>query len=200
MILMAYHPLYNSPLPLSISCILSHIADYDTATALHSIRVKTIAVQFSLGLNLSPDMIRDVAIAALLHDAGKVKIPREILNKPGKLAAHEWEIMKQHPQFGLRILNSVSEFDNILTAILYHHEKFNGTGYPEGLRGEDIPLVSRILSIADVYEALTSDRPYRKAMDKKTALNIIKEGKCAHFDPVLADAFALLFSGAKTTE
>lgn len=186
---MLVQQLNHSTLRAIVQKYFSILVAYDLNTALHSLRMAKIAVRFAKFLQLSPLMIQLIFEAAILHDIGKIWIPISILNKPGPLTEVEWQIVKQHSRFGAEILQTEDEFKNILTAILYHHEKYDGSGYPEGKQGKAIPFSSRILSIADVYEALTSDRPYRTALDESHAMQIIRNGQGVHFDPILTEAF-----------
>jgi len=132
-----------------------------------------------------------VLYAAPMHDVGKIGIPDQILLKPGKLNPDEWEIMKQHTTIGAQILKgSASGFIKLAAIIaLTHHERWNGTGYPRGLKGPGIPLLGRITAIADVFDALTSKRPYKKPFSVEESFRIIKEGRETHFDPKVVDAF-----------
>jgi putative nucleotidyltransferase with HDIG domain len=171
--------------------LLSLIHQYDVDTAKHSYNVANIAVNFARKLNLSSKMIEDISVAALLHDVGKIKIPRNILNKPGKLTESEFEIMQKHSQYGFVILNQIPPLQDIAEAVCCHHEKFDGNGYPSGKSGDEIPLIAQILSITDVYEALTSDRTYRKAMTQKEAFQVINSGRETHFNSVLVNMFLL---------
>lgn len=139
---------------------------------------------------------RNVVMAAPMHDLGKIKIPDNILNKPGKLTPEEYEIMKKHSEYGARVIqNSMKNVDddtylNVAVNIAkYHHERYDGTGYPERLKGEQIPLEARIMALADVYDALTTKRPYKDAFSKEKAMEIIKEGIGTQFDPDLAPIF-----------
>lgn len=172
-----------------INYFFALIYQYDRYTADHSLKVKKLAVELAAKLELPPQMIQDLSAAALLHDIGKMAIPKRILNKPGKLNGFEFEIIKDHPKHGYQILKNVEQLKNVAEVILYHHEKFNGTGYPAGKKGEEIPLISQILAISDVFEAITSDRCYRKAMSQEDALKIIVDGKGTCFNPLLVDTF-----------
>jgi putative two-component system response regulator len=129
-----------------------------------------------------------------MHDLGKIGIPDLILLKPAKLNPQEWEIMKQHTVIGARILNgSDAEFIRLgETIALSHHEKWDGSGYPGGLKGKQIPITGRITAIVDVFDALTSKRPYKEAFSVEKSLNLIREGKGSHFDPDIVDAFFAL--------
>ena len=146
--------------------------------------------------NISDDYFRNVVLAAPLHDIGKIKIPDVILNKPGKLTDKEYEIIKKHAVYGANIVKKTiysienKDYADVAYNIAkYHHEKWNGTGYPEGLKEEDIPLEARIMALADVYDALISDRVYKKAYSKEEAMRIIEEGSGTQFDPTLASLF-----------
>ncbi|MEN6412136.1 MAG: HD-GYP domain-containing protein [Veillonellales bacterium] len=176
-------------MPEIVSSFLSLIADYDRYTAEHSFKVQRLAMELAAGLDLAAPIIQDISDAALLHDIGKMKISNTILTKPGKLTHSEFEIIKRHPEYGYQILNGSRQLHHIAKIVLHHHEKFNGTGYPSGSSGEGIPLISRILTLADVYEAITSDRCYRKAMSPQESLKVIREGSGTWFDPVLVDVF-----------
>ena len=171
--------------------LLALIHQHDVDTAKHSYNVANIAVRFARKLNLSSQMIKDISVAALLHDIGKIKIPRQILNKPEKLTKSEFEIMQRHSQYGFVILNKIGPLQDIAEAVCCHHEKFDGNGYPSGKAGDQIPLMAQILSITDVYEALTSDRTYRKAMTQKEAFQVINSGRENHFNPELVNIFLL---------
>lgn len=171
--------------------LLGLISHYDAATAQHSYNVANISVNFAKKLNLSPQTIKDISLAALLHDVGKIKIPQHILNKPETLTESEFEIIQKHSQYGFVILNQIQPLQEIAEAVRCHHEKFNGGGYPSGKAGDEIPLIAQILSITDVYEALTTDRTYRKAMTQKEAFQIIDSGRDVHFNPTLVDMFLL---------
>jgi len=168
-------------------------AEYkDVDTAQHIQRVSHIGELLGLRLILPPHEIELLRIAIPMHDVGKLGIPDHILLKPGKLDDAEFGVMKQHTEIGGRILNgSPSELLQAgETIALAHHEKWDGTGYPNGLKGNDIPLWGRICAVADVFDALTSERPYKKAFDVDRAVGIIKEGRGTHFDPELVDIFS----------
>ena len=144
----------------------------------------------------SDDYFRNVVLAAPLHDIGKIKVPDHILNKPGRLTPEEYEIIKKHANYGANIIKKTvyslenKDYSDVAYNIAkHHHERYDGKGYPDGLSGEDIPLEARIMALADVYDALVSDRVYKKAMSKEEALAIIKEGRGTQFDPLLADLF-----------
>ncbi len=125
----------------------------------------------------------------LLHDIGKIGIPDVILLKPGPLTDEEWQIMRQHPEIGARIVANVPFLSDVIPIIRGHHERWDGSGYPQGLRGEQIPLLARIFAVADAFDALISDRPYRKGIFLKTALAYLKEHAGTLFDPEIVAAF-----------
>jgi len=159
----------------------------DLITYRHSISVANLALMFVdfCGYDLDPDA---VYYAGLYHDIGKYHIDPDILNKPSKLNEEEFEEIKKHPEIGYRMLKDTDLSDMVLDAALYHHEKYNGQGYPFGLAGDEIPLIARIIQICDVFDALTSDRPYRKGHKPEESLRIMQNTK-EHYDPVLFHAF-----------
>ena len=124
-----------------------------------------------------------------MHDLGKIGISEKILLKKSKLTKSEFEEIKKHPQIGADILRPIQFLRNIIPLVFYHHEKWDGSGYPSGIKGEEIPIGARIISIADVYQSLTSDRPYRKAFTKEKAMKILKSGSGTQFDPRITGVF-----------
>jgi len=174
-----------------INHLLKLISQHDTSTARHSYKVANMAVAFAIKLNLPLQVIEDTSTAALLHDIGKIKIPKNILNKPGKLTENEFQIIKKHSQYGFEILKNINQLKHVAEVVLYHHEKFNGKGYPTGKAGKEIPFIAQILSIIDVYEAITSERIYHKAMTRKEALQVIYDGMGTHFNSTLVKFFLL---------
>jgi len=169
--------------------LLRHFISKDKYTENHSYRVSVYAATIAARLDLDKDRIEDVRAAALLHDIGKLEISRELLYKAARLTKEEFENVQLHVERGVKMLESVGgSLRRVLPIILAHHDKFDGTGY-HPLRGEEIPLESRIISVADVYDALTSDRPYRKAMSPFEAKDILVKGRGTDFDPRVIDAF-----------
>ena len=171
-------------------------AEYkDRNTAAHIQRISHYCELLAQELHLLPNDIETIRIASPMHDVGKMSIPDAILLKPGKLAAEEWGVMKRHTTAGAYILNdSPSELLQAGSIIAHsHHEKWDGSGYPHGVAGEEIPLRGRICAIADVFDALTSERPYKKAFPEQTALTMMQEGRGRHFDPDLLDLFVEQF-------
>lgn len=164
-------------------------------TAGHSERVTAYGVALARALGLDEPTIAEMRRGGLLHDIGKIGIPNHILDKPGQLTPDEMAIVKRHPELGARILEPIAEYAGALPIVLQHHERWDGTGYPFGLRGEEISLGGRIFALADVFDALTSDRPYRRgwALDDVAALFARETGR--HFDPSLAPVFLSLMPG-----
>ena len=158
-------------------------------TAGHSERSTKLAIKIGRGMGLNQDELDDLRRAGLLHDIGKLGIPAEILDKAGNLTSEEEELMRKHPSLGARILEPIAAYSEAIPIVLQHHEFYDGMGYPNGLMGEAINLGARIFVVADTYDALISDRPYRKALDHKGAIKYIKEGAGSRFDPKVVDVF-----------
>ncbi len=144
--------------------------------------------------------MEELKIALLLHDIGKIGVPDALLHKNGKLLAEEFEIMKQHTEIGARIIEPIEKLKKVGKIIRHHQEKYDGTGYPDGLKGEDIPLEARIVSVVDAYHAMISDRPYRKALPEEIALNELKSNKGTQFDPIVVEAFIKAYEKGKITK
>jgi len=161
----------------------------DHYTGEHVERTVSYATRIAKALRLEPEEVENVREAAVLHDLGKIGISDKILFKKSKLTGREYEEMKKHPQIAADIIRPIQFMHNIVPLVLYHHERWDGKGYPAGIKGEDIPIGARIVAIADVYQALTSNRPYRKAFSKKNAVEIIKEGIGTQFDPNIVNIF-----------
>lgn len=173
--------------------LLRHFISKDKYTENHSYRVSVYAARIAGRLHMTADRIEDVRAAALLHDIGKLEISRELLYKAARLTKDEFEQVQRHVDKGVDFLESVGgSLRRVLPIILAHHDKFDGTGY-HPLSGDDIPLEARVISVADVYDALTSDRPYRKAMSPFDAKEILLKGNGTDFDPRVIDAFAEAF-------
>jgi HD-GYP domain-containing protein (c-di-GMP phosphodiesterase class II) len=139
-------------------------------------------------LNIDGEELFNIRLAALLHDIGKIGIPEEILSKPEKLSTDEYVRMHQHVHYGYHALSGIKRLSNARELMFYHHENFDGTGYPRGLRGNEIPIGARIVAVVDAYEAMTSDRPYRKNLGTEEALRRLEEAKNRQFDPLVVDA------------
>lgn len=161
----------------------------DRETEGHSERVTEFTLKIAKKMGMKDEELVHVKRGALLHDIGKMGIPDQILLKPGKLTDQEWEIMKKHPVYAYQMLSRIEYLRPALDIPYYHHEKWDGTGYPMGLKGQEIPLSARIFAVVDVYDALTSDRPYRKAWSKEEAIEYIKSQSGKHFDPKVVEVF-----------
>lgn len=181
--------IYPDILIESLRSITSSLEEKDSYTHGHSIRVAEYAVLLGQEIGLSEVEIREVELSALLHDIGKIGIPDSVLLKPARLTRAEFEIMKSHPVRSARILEKISALRPLIPGIKHHHERFDGLGYPEGLAGDAIPLYARIILIADTYDAMTSTRPYRLALDKEIAFAELDKCAGTQFDPVLVNAF-----------
>ncbi len=178
----------------TLSALTSAIDAKDSYTHGHSERVTQLSIELGEEMGFTPQRLENLRLAGMLHDIGKIGIPEAILNKPGRLTDEEFDVIKSHPDLGVRILAKVEFLTHVIPFIRHHHERFDGRGYPAGLRGEDIPPEARIITIADTWDAMTSNRPYRKAMDVKSALEEILRCKGSQFDPAMADAFARLIT------
>ena len=161
----------------------------DEYTGDHSNNVKKISLLIAEEMDLSDLEKQKLFIAANLHDIGKVGIKDSILNKNGSLTDEEYEIIKSHPDMGSKILSNIESFDTIKAIVLYHHERYDGRGYPEGLKREDIPFLAKIISIADTFDAITTTRSYRKALPLNYAREELLKNKGTQFDPELVDLF-----------
>lgn len=172
-----------------LASLVQTLRESDDETEAHVRRTNKLGQMLAYRMNLSDRDKNNLALLCLLHDIGKVGIPLEILNKPGKLKNEEWEIMKSHTEKGYRIAKASRELSEIAESILHHHEAWDGNGYPDGLKGENIPMLSRIIAIVDAYDAMTNDRVYRKAMSRADA--VIELQRCAgkQFDPKLVSEF-----------
>ena len=174
--------------------ILSTFVSRDTYTQHHSYRVSVYALKIGRCMNLDSDSLEDLRAAALLHDVGKLDVSREILCKAARLTHEEFEEIKSHVARGIRMISPVAgSLRRVLPIILSHHNKYDGTGY-NPTRGQEIPIEARILTVADVYDAMTTDRPYRKAMSPFEARDIIAQGANKDFDPQVVDAFLKAFA------
>ncbi|MEN3015390.1 MAG: HD domain-containing phosphohydrolase [bacterium] len=204
-----------------IQAMIDAIQAKDNYTKDHTKRVTVISVEIAKAMKLEEEIIQALLIGTLVHDIGKIGIPDNILNKPGRLDEQEFQIMKQHTTIGyeivrkmkfpkIRQITSNDRFTNIGTiadCVRYHHEKWDGTGYPDGLKGEQIPLLARIIAVADVFDALMSERQYKKGLPAFKSIKIIEESSGTHFDPMVVEYFLkivddlviLLYTGSKGT-
>jgi putative two-component system response regulator len=168
----------------------SHAMDLrDRETEGHSRRVASLTVELAQAVGMNEAEIMHLRRGALLHDLGKIGIPDSILHKPAKLTEEEWTVMRKHPQFAYDMLYPIEYLRPALDIPYSHHEKWDGTGYPRGKRGEEIPVAARLFTVIDVWDALTSDRPYRPAWAEEEALTYIREQSGSHFDPEVVKLF-----------
>ncbi len=173
----------------TVEALATSIDAKDPYTYGHSRRVAELSVAISAEMGMPKERIRKLELASLLHDIGKIGTPESILRKPGMLQPEEYEKIKEHPAKGEEILSMIAEFKEIVTWIRHHHEWYDGNGYPDCLAGEQIPLEARILAVADSFDAMTSDRPYRKGMPSDTVLKIMEQFSNNQFDPIIVAAF-----------
>jgi len=167
----------------TVSALSQAIDAKDGFTRGHADRVSRIAGAIAREMNLSENQIEQIELAGMLHDIGKIGVEDRILMKPSRLDEDERDLMRRHPMYGASILEPSSALRPLVPIVLHHHENFDGTGYPEGLKGEQIPIGARIIIVADAYEAMTSDRIYRKAIGHERALEQLERHKGAQFDP-----------------
>ena len=172
-----------------MGALLKALEEKDPYTAGHGERVSKYATLVAERLGIDGKLLEDLRMAAWLHDIGKIGIRDKVLNKPGKLSLDEFEEIKSHPVKGAEILSEVPSFRKMVPWVKYHHEHWDGSGYPEGLKGKQIPLEARIIGVVDVYDALTTQRAYRKAFSPEMALQIMKNESGKSFDPVVLAAF-----------
>jgi putative nucleotidyltransferase with HDIG domain len=161
----------------------------DKETEGHTQRVTKMTLLLAKKMGMSATEKLDLRRGALLHDIGKMGIPDEILHKPGPLSEEEWVIMRQHPLYAYQMLSPIAYLKGALEIPYCHHEKWDGSGYPRGLKGEQIPLAARLFTVVDVWDALTSNRPYRSAWSKKDSIKYIREQTGKHFDPQVVELF-----------
>lgn len=169
----------------------------DQPTSRHTERVTQVAVRLAAAIGLEGEALKRFEQSALLHDIGKIRIPDQILYKPGGLSEEEWQIMRQHPLYAAEMLTGIKELEWVMEIPLYHHERWDGSGYPFGLKGEQIPLAARIFAVADVWDALTSDRPYRPAWTRSAARQYLLENRAKLFDPRVVDVFVQLLDNGE---
>lgn len=177
----------------TIQVILHTLNAKNEREKIHSDNVSKISRRIGKAMNLSYEMLKEIEIAGLMHDIGKIAINDAILNKPGPLTEAEYAEVKKHPESGYQILKSVDKYSALAEYALSHHERWDGNGYPKGMKGEEIPIISRIIAVADTYEAMVSDRSYRKAMSHETAMVEIKGCSGTQFDPGVVDVFLSLY-------
>jgi putative nucleotidyltransferase with HDIG domain len=167
----------------------------DPYTFEHSKDVAQLATAIAQKLKLHQDQVEQIRSAALIHDIGKLGIPDSILKKPGPLTDEEWELMKRHPDIGADLIKDLEIYRDIVDIVRYEHERWDGSGYPKGLKGEEIPIGARVVAAADIYHALTTDRPYRPAYSHEEALQMIRDLRGETLDPQVVDALLSVLEG-----
>ena len=175
--------------PEALNALVGAVEAKDRYTAGHSVRVADLSVRIGLRLDLGPDALRLLAQGAYLHDIGKIGVPDEVLNKPGRLTDDEWTWIENHPTVGWEMASRAPSLRNALVVIRHHHERWDGTGYPDRMAGKSVPMAARIASVADVWDALTSDRAYRPAWALDQAVSQIAAAGGSQFDPLCVEAF-----------
>jgi len=174
----------------SLICAFNQLLDLkDLNTGVHSTRLAEWALHVAGELGLEQSYLSDIEVAALLHDIGKIGIADAILNKPAKLTAEEYALMKKHPEYGWAVLRQVPGMERASLIILHHHESYDGTGYPGGLKGEEIPIGSRIVSVIDAFDAMVSSRPYRQGLPFEEAERRLLEASGTQFDARVVERF-----------
>jgi len=173
-----------------VQALVNSLETKDPYTHGHSKKVAEISVLMGRAMDLSRRSLREIRVGALLHDIGKIGIPLSILHKQGPLTDDEWEVVKQHPEDGHRILEPLSRsYPEVQRIVRHEHERWDGRGYPDQIKGEEIPLGARLVMVADTYDAVCSTRPYRKALSKADALEVMRSGAGSQFDPQLVPVF-----------
>jgi diguanylate cyclase (GGDEF)-like protein/putative nucleotidyltransferase with HDIG domain len=188
---MYHHKLYmgSSMRSKTIDLIINTLYEKSNREMFHSKRVGDLCNSIAQAMHVETNMIKQIALAGLLHDIGKMGVEENILNKPASLDIKEWEQMKRHPEVGYRILSSSEEFTEVARYVFEHHERWDGKGYPKGLKGVEISLQARIIGVADSYDAMTSDRTYRKGLSEEEAVSELRRNAGTQFDPIVAQVF-----------
>ncbi len=163
----------------------------------HSQRIRDLALHLGRALGLSQRELDELSLLAEFHDIGKISIPQAILEKPGPLDEEEWSLVKKHPEIGFRIAQSITELSSIANYVLFHHERFDGRGYPRGLKGKNIPLLARVIAICDAYDVMVTGRPYRQARTKREALEELKRCAETQFDPRIVEVFVTILEDVR---
>jgi len=172
-----------------VKIVMKALNEKDPYTQGHSIRVTEYSLKIGEAMGLDKDKMKELELAAVLHDIGKLGIPDKILKKPGRLTKEEFETMRQHSEKGEQMLEGISDLEPYKKYVRAHHERYDGFGYPDGLKGESIPLVSRIIFVADTFDAMTSDRPYRKGLSLEVTMEELIKCSGTQFDPIIVEVF-----------
>jgi response regulator RpfG family c-di-GMP phosphodiesterase len=182
----------------TVHALADTIEKRDPYTGGHTRRVMNYSLAIGKTMGLSPKEMIDLKLSAILHDIGKIGIKDSILLKNEQLTFDEYNVIIMHPGYGAEILTHIRQLREIVPGVKWHHEKYDGSGYPDGLKGEAIPLIARIISVADTFDAMTTDRPYRKGLSTQAALEELRAKAGSQFDPVVVDAFVKAFSGPES--
>lgn len=184
----------------SVICAFNQLLDLkDLNTGVHSTRLAEWGMRIGQELGLAEEALKDLEVAALLHDIGKIGIPDSILKKPAKLENDEYALMKKHPEYGWAVLRDLPGFDRAALYILHHHESFDGKGYPAGLKSSEIPIASRIVSVTDAFDAMVSSRPYRQGLPFEEAIRRLILASGTQFDPLVVQSFLPLAQAEMAT-
>jgi len=181
----------------TVEALAEAIEKKDHYTGGHTKRVAHFAMAIAKNMKLTPPQLKTVRLGAILHDVGKIGIDDQILKKDGALNEDEWKLMKTHPQLGFEIMHRVEGMYEVTHGIRFHHERWDGRGYPKGLKGEEIPLVARVISVADAYDAMVSNRPYRQGIGVDRAFDEIVKNQGTQFDPTVVEAFIRAFESGQ---
>ena len=183
----------------TISTIVNILDAKDPYTEGHSQRVAVYASQLARGLGLADSEVENIRKIAIMHDIGKIGVPLQLLNKPGRLSDEEFERMKQHAAAGGEIIKHVDTVPGIYDGVRHHHERYDGRGYPDGLKGDEIPFVARIIAVADAYDAMASDRVYRKRLSEEQILFELEHGAGTQFDPIISQKMIEMINAGEIT-
>ena len=185
-----------SPRPDFAGLLIRLLRAQDPRLDRHATAVSELARAVGATLGIEPGALDQLALAAELHDIGKIAVPRTILQKPGPLTPKEWEVVRRHPVIGERIVSSIPPLRPLAGLVAASHESFDGSGYPDGLAGEAIPLGARVILVCDAFDAMLSDRPYRRPLSPEQALTELRRCAASQFDPVVVEAFLRVASAA----
>ncbi|MCW3062181.1 MAG: diguanylate cyclase domain/uncharacterized domain [Capsulimonas sp.] len=177
-----------------LDALVTAVDNKDRYTRRHSEDVMAYCLTIARAMGMSEDEQTTIGVAALLHDVGKIGVPDAVLRKPGRLTDFEYEAIQHHPQMGAAIVSTVAGLEASLDAVRHHHERWDGDGYPSGLSGTDIPLIARMMAVADAFSAMTTDRPYRLGMPPAKALSILENGAGSQWDPNCVRVFLQSFA------